>query len=86
MLSKPAKAPGSSFPESHYQADPADPFPASPSDLDLDGIGAKFLGFHYCVRCDVCTEDKTFSRADALTRHHRVCHPDVEFPGWPQIS
>lgn len=32
------------------------------------------------VRCDLCTEDKTFSRADALTRHYRVCHPDVEFP------
>ncbi|KAL2285925.1 hypothetical protein FJTKL_07417 [Diaporthe vaccinii] len=42
-----AKAPGSSFPESQYQADPANPFPASPSDLDLDGIKAKFLGFHY---------------------------------------
>lgn len=33
------------------------------------------------VRCDVCTEEKTFSRADALTRHYRVCHPDLEFPG-----
>jgi len=33
------------------------------------------------VRCDLCTEEKTFSRADALTRHYRVCHPDVEFPG-----
>ncbi|KAH8748473.1 hypothetical protein F5883DRAFT_653186 [Diaporthe sp. PMI_573] len=33
------------------------------------------------VRCDVCTEEKTFSRADALTRHSRVCHPDLKFPG-----
>ncbi|KAH6630776.1 hypothetical protein B0J18DRAFT_422197 [Chaetomium sp. MPI-SDFR-AT-0129] len=33
------------------------------------------------VRCDLYTDDKTFSRADALTRHSRVCHPDVEFPG-----
>ncbi|KAI6086585.1 hypothetical protein F4821DRAFT_126375 [Hypoxylon rubiginosum] len=33
------------------------------------------------VRCDLCTEEKTFSRADALTRHYRVCHPDIEFPG-----
>lgn len=33
------------------------------------------------VSCDVCTEEKTFSRADALTRHYRVCHPDLEFPG-----
>jgi hypothetical protein len=33
------------------------------------------------VRCDLCTDDKTFSRADALTRHYRVCHPDVEFNG-----
>jgi len=33
------------------------------------------------VRCDLCTEDKTFSRADALTRHYRVCHPDMELPG-----
>ncbi|KAF6821625.1 hypothetical protein CSOJ01_00128 [Colletotrichum sojae] len=33
------------------------------------------------VRCNLCSEEKTFSRADALTRHYRVCHPDVEFPG-----
>jgi len=33
------------------------------------------------VRCGLCTEEKTFSRADALTRHYRVCHPDVELPG-----
>ncbi|KAJ9131151.1 Transcriptional regulator RPN4 [Coniochaeta hoffmannii] len=33
------------------------------------------------VRCNLCTDDKSFSRADALTRHYRVCHPEVEFPG-----
>jgi hypothetical protein len=33
------------------------------------------------VRCNLCTDEKTFSRADALTRHYRVCHPDVEFSG-----
>jgi hypothetical protein len=33
------------------------------------------------VRCNMCAEEKTFSRADALTRHYRVCHPDVDFPG-----
>jgi hypothetical protein len=33
------------------------------------------------VRCDLCTDEKTFSRADALTRHYRVCHPEVEFNG-----
>lgn len=33
------------------------------------------------VRCNLCTEEKTFSRADALTRHYRVCHPDVDLPG-----
>ncbi|RDA89805.1 hypothetical protein CP533_4942 [Ophiocordyceps camponoti-saundersi (nom. inval.)] len=33
------------------------------------------------VRCDLCTEEKTFSRADALTRHYRVCHPDIDLPG-----
>ncbi|KAG6001080.1 hypothetical protein E4U21_004699 [Claviceps maximensis] len=33
------------------------------------------------VRCNLCTEEKSFSRADALTRHYRVCHPDMEFPG-----
>lgn len=33
------------------------------------------------VRCPHCTEDKTFSRADALTRHLRVVHPHVSFPG-----
>lgn len=32
------------------------------------------------VRCNICTEEKTFSRADALTRHYRVCHPDQELP------
>lgn len=30
------------------------------------------------VRCHLCTEEKTFSRNDALTRHFRVCHPEVE--------
>jgi 26S proteasome regulatory subunit N4 len=33
------------------------------------------------VRCHLCTEEKTFSRNDALTRHFRVCHPEVDFPG-----
>jgi uncharacterized Zn-finger protein len=33
------------------------------------------------VRCAICTEEKTFSRADALTRHMRVVHPEVDFPG-----
>ncbi len=32
------------------------------------------------VRCDRCTDEKTFSRADALTRHYRTCHPKVELP------
>ena len=31
------------------------------------------------VRCAHCTEEKTFSRNDALTRHMRVVHPEVEF-------
>jgi hypothetical protein len=33
------------------------------------------------VRCELCTEEKTFSRADALARHFRVCHPEVDLPG-----
>jgi len=33
------------------------------------------------VRCNLCTDDKSFSRSDALTRHMRVVHPDVDFPG-----
>jgi hypothetical protein len=33
------------------------------------------------VRCFMCTEEKTFSRSDALTRHMRVVHPEVDFPG-----
>lgn len=33
------------------------------------------------VRCQLCTEEKTFSRSDALTRHMRVVHPEVDFPG-----
>jgi 26S proteasome regulatory subunit N4 len=33
------------------------------------------------VRCQYCVEDKTFSRNDALTRHMRVVHPEIEFSG-----
>ncbi|KAF2742441.1 hypothetical protein M011DRAFT_412739 [Sporormia fimetaria CBS 119925] len=33
------------------------------------------------VRCALCQEEKTFSRNDALTRHMRVVHPHVDFPG-----
>ena len=32
------------------------------------------------VRCQFCMEDKTFSRMDALTRHMRVVHPDIDYP------
>lgn len=33
------------------------------------------------VRCHLCVEEKTFSRNDALTRHMRVVHPDVDWAG-----
>ncbi|USW53362.1 Putative Zinc finger C2H2-type [Septoria linicola] len=33
------------------------------------------------VRCPMCREEKTFSRNDALTRHMRVVHPEVETMG-----
>jgi hypothetical protein len=33
------------------------------------------------VRCKFCSDEKTFSRNDALTRHLRVVHPEVEWPG-----
>ena len=33
------------------------------------------------ARCQLCVEEKTFSRNDALTRHMRVVHPEVDFPG-----
>lgn len=33
------------------------------------------------VRCPMCREEKTFSRNDALTRHMRVVHPEVESYG-----
>jgi hypothetical protein len=33
------------------------------------------------LKCALCTEEKLFSRNDALTRHLRVVHPEVEFPG-----
>lgn len=36
---------------------------------------------HQKIRCSLCTEVKTFSRNDALTRHFRVVHPEVELPG-----
>ncbi|KAG4028396.1 hypothetical protein MFRU_022g01130 [Monilinia fructicola] len=32
------------------------------------------------LRCEYCTEDKTFSRNDALNRHMRVIHPDIKVP------
>jgi len=31
------------------------------------------------VRCQYCREEKTFSRNDALTRHMRVVHPEVQW-------
>ena len=33
------------------------------------------------VRCHLCAEEKSFTRNDALTRHMRVVHPDVDWPG-----
>lgn len=33
------------------------------------------------VHCHICTEEKSFSRNDALTRHMRVVHPDVNWSG-----
>ncbi|RMD44433.1 hypothetical protein DV735_g717, partial [Chaetothyriales sp. CBS 134920] len=33
------------------------------------------------VRCHLCTEDRSFSRSDALTRHMRVVHPDIDWVG-----
>jgi len=33
------------------------------------------------VRCHLCVEEKTFSRNDALTRHMRVVHPEVDMGG-----
>ena len=33
------------------------------------------------VRCHLCTDEKTFSRNDALTRHMRVVHPEVDMGG-----
>ncbi|KAI5287358.1 hypothetical protein KEM54_006049 [Ascosphaera aggregata] len=33
------------------------------------------------VKCCFCSEEKTFSRNDALTRHMRVVHPDIHWPG-----
>lgn len=33
------------------------------------------------VACQYCTESKTFSRNDALTRHMRVVHPEIDFQG-----
>ena len=33
------------------------------------------------VSCPICTDTKQFSRGDALSRHYRVCHPDLTPPG-----
>jgi uncharacterized Zn-finger protein len=35
------------------------------------------------VRCAMCREEKVFSRHDALIRHMRVVHPEVELMGKP---
>ena len=32
------------------------------------------------VCCTVCFKEKSFARSDALTRHMRVVHPEVDFP------
>lgn len=33
------------------------------------------------IQCALCTVEKTFSRGDALSRHVRVMHPGVDYPG-----
>lgn len=33
------------------------------------------------LRCHVCSVRNTFNRNDALTRHMRVAHPEVSWPG-----
>jgi hypothetical protein len=33
------------------------------------------------VTCPACTDKKQFSRGDALSRHYRVCHPELTPPG-----
>lgn len=33
------------------------------------------------VRCHICPEGTTFTRADGLTRHFRLWHPELEIPG-----
>ncbi|PGH29710.1 hypothetical protein GX50_07524 [[Emmonsia] crescens] len=33
------------------------------------------------VRCHLSNKERTFSRNDALTRHMRVVHPEVDWPG-----
>lgn len=45
-----------------------------------DTIHARRAKVH-CQYCQARGEEKTFSRADALTRHLRVVHPDVEVRG-----
>ncbi|KAI4184135.1 MAG: hypothetical protein L6R41_004958 [Letrouitia leprolyta] len=32
------------------------------------------------VKCHMCTEERTFARNDALTRHMRITHPEVDWP------
>lgn len=32
------------------------------------------------VSCPICTDKKQFSRGDALSRHYRVCHPEMPPP------
>jgi hypothetical protein len=36
---------------------------------------------HQKPGCDLCADDKISNRADVLTRHYLVYHPNVEFPG-----
>ncbi len=40
-----------------------------------------YIGRKHKVRCNLCTEEKMFSRTNAHIYPHRVCHPDVDSPG-----
>jgi hypothetical protein len=46
-------------------------------------MASGFPQFEQRVTCAYCADEKRFSRADALARHMRVVHPDIE---WKDIS
>ena len=67
----------------HSTCEPCNSFFSRPADLKRHE-DAVHNNHKMKVRCHLCTEEKTFSRNEALTLHMRVVHPHVELTGKPK--